>query len=115
MLVSCWLETCDIPSGWISLDEDHNDLRAFTAYFIAAVESLFPGACRKTQMMINSFNLPQLKELIFTLLNELDQIEQPCIIVLDDYHLIKETMVHDLLTEFLKTPSESFGVGMAAS
>jgi LuxR family maltose regulon positive regulatory protein len=40
------------------------------------------------------------------LLNELDQIEQPCIIVLDDYHLIKENMVHDLLTELLKTPPQ---------
>jgi len=41
MLVSCWLETLDIPGGWISLDENDNDLRAFTAYFIAAV-SFFP-------------------------------------------------------------------------
>ena len=26
MLVSCWLETCDRPSGWVSLDEHDNDL-----------------------------------------------------------------------------------------
>ena len=52
MLVSDWLETCDIPGAWISLDENDNDLRAFTTYFIAAVENLFPGACRKTQTMI---------------------------------------------------------------
>jgi LuxR family maltose regulon positive regulatory protein len=97
MLVSYWLETCGIPCGWISLDENDNDLRAFTAYFIAAVERFFSGACRKTQTMINSPNLPQLAELIAVLLNELDLIEQPCIIVLDDYHLIKETLVHDFL------------------
>jgi ATP/maltotriose-dependent transcriptional regulator MalT len=46
-------------------------------------------------------------DLTSTLLNELDRIEQPCIMVLDDYHLIKETMVHDLLTELLKHPSPS--------
>jgi len=107
MLVSHWLETCGIPGAWISLGEDDNDLRAFTAYLIAAVASLFRGACRKTQIMINGPNLPQLTELVSTLLNELDQIEQPCTIVFDDYHLIRETMVHDLLTEILKYPPQS--------
>ncbi len=91
LLVSHWLETCDIPSGWISLDEDDNDLRTFTAYFIAAVERLFPEACRKTQMMIDSPNPPQPKELSYSLLNELDQIEQPYFLALDDYHhIVKE-------------------------
>ena len=107
MLVSYWLERCDIRSGWISLDENDNDLRAFTTYFIAAVESLYPGACRKTQTMINGPDLPPVADLGFTLLNELDRIAQPCIMVLDDYHLIAETMVHDLLTELLKHPPQS--------
>jgi LuxR family maltose regulon positive regulatory protein len=107
MLVSHWLETCDIRSGWISLDANDNDLRAFATYFIAAVERLFPGACRKTQTMINGPNLPPVADLGFTLLNELDRIAQPCIIVLDDYHLIAETMVHDFLTELLKHPPQS--------
>jgi len=107
MLVSYWLETCDISSGWISLDENDNNLRAFTTYFIAAVESLFPGACRKTQTMINGPDLPPVADLGFTLLNELDRIAQPCIIVLDDYHLVTETMVHNLVTELLKHPLQS--------
>jgi LuxR family maltose regulon positive regulatory protein len=108
MLVSCWLETCDIPVGWISLDENDNDLRVFTTYFIAAVKRLFPRTCRKTHTMINGPNLPPAADLAFTLLNELDRITQPCIMVLDDYHLIKETVVHDLLTELLKHPLQSF-------
>ena len=55
----------------------------------------------------NSPDLPQVADLAFTLLNELNQIEQPFIIVLDDYHLIKETVVHDLSTEFLKASPQS--------
>ncbi len=106
-LVSYWLDTCGTPGGWISLDESDNDLRSFTAYLIAAVQRLFPGACRRTQIMINSPNLPPLKRLRSTLINELDQIESPCIIVLDDYHLIDETAVHDLMTELLKNTPQS--------
>ena len=104
MLASHWLETCDIPSGWISLDENDNDLRVFTTYFIAAIESIFPGAIRKTQTMITGPDLPQVEDLTFVLLNELERIAHPCIMVLDDYHLVKETSVHNLLTELLKLP-----------
>ena len=64
------MEACDIPSVWISLDENANDLRAFATYFIAAVESLFPGACRKTQTMMNNPDFSQVADLISTLLNE---------------------------------------------
>ena len=35
-LVSCWLETSDIPSAWVSLDENDNDLRLFLSYFVFA-------------------------------------------------------------------------------
>ena len=57
-LISCWLELCDIPSAWLSLDENDNDLRKFTAYFIAAVETIFPGVCRNTQALLNASDLP---------------------------------------------------------
>ena len=43
VLISSWLESCDMPGAWVSLDENDNDLRRFTAYFVAAVEALFTG------------------------------------------------------------------------
>jgi hypothetical protein len=39
-LVSCWLEKCDCPSAWLSLDEDDNDLVQFLTYLPADVETL---------------------------------------------------------------------------
>lgn len=107
MLATSWLEACNTPSAWISLDEYENDLRVFAAYFSAAVEGLCPGACRKTQMMIHSPNPPQPLDLISTLLIELDQIDPPYIIAMDDYHLINEGAVHDLVAQLLKTPPQS--------
>lgn len=41
VLIRSWLESCDIPGAWVSLDKNDNDLRMFTAYFVAAVEALF--------------------------------------------------------------------------
>ena len=106
-LISCWLESCDIPGAWLSLDENDDDFRTFTAYFIAAVETIFPGACRNTQALLNAPNLPPMATLATSLLNELDRIEQAFIMVFDDYYLIKETVVHNLLANILKHPPQS--------
>jgi LuxR family maltose regulon positive regulatory protein len=106
-LISYWLESCDIPSAWLSLDENDNDLRTFTAYFITAVETIFPGACRNTQALLNAPDLPPMAALATSLLNELDRIEQAFIMVFDDYHLIKETAVHNLLANILNHPPQS--------
>ena len=106
-LVSCWLETCDSPAGWVSLDKNDNDLRMFMLYFIEAIKGLFAGACRNTLNLLNVPDLPPLESLAHSLLNEMDRIEQPYLIVLDDYHLIKETLVHHLLAEILEHPPPS--------
>ena len=45
VLVSSWLEQCDWPGAWLSLDEDDSDLRQFLVYFVAAVRS----PCRECQ------------------------------------------------------------------
>jgi len=105
VLISCWLEQCGIPSTWLSLDENDNDLHVFAAYFVAAVEKLFPEACRNTRALLNAPNRPPINVLANSLLNELDRIDQSFIITLDDYQLINETAVHDLLAAMLKHPS----------
>ena len=51
-LMCCWLEECDAPSAWVSLDENDNDLRLFLSYFIAAVQTIFPTACAETLSML---------------------------------------------------------------
>jgi LuxR family maltose regulon positive regulatory protein len=113
-LMSCWLESCDVPSAWVSLDENDNELRMFLAYFLAAVQSIFPGAARETLAMLNAPELPSLRVLALSLINELDQIEKNFILVLDDYHVIHDKAVQDLLIELLKHPPGPMHLVMAA-
>ena len=103
-LVSCWLEGCDVPSAWVSLDENDNDLRLFLSYFISAIQRIFPVACGETLSMLNAAHLPPASVLSRSLINELDQIEKEFILVLDDYHLIRAKSVHVLLADLLNHP-----------
>jgi len=107
VLISCWLASCDDPGAWLSLDKDDNDLRTFLSYFIAAIRTLFPKACPKTQALLGALDLPPIKVLSTSLLNELDRIEQSCILVLDDYYLIKDVAVHDLISALLSNPPQN--------
>ena len=104
-LVSCWLQACNVPSAWVSLDENDNDLRLFLSYFVCAIERIFPAACTETQSMLGVDPLPPVSLMARSLINELDQIENAFILALDDYHHIRDKRVHELIAELLHHPS----------
>ena len=103
-LVSCWLDSCDRPSTWISLDENDNDLRQFLAYIIAAVKTIFPNAVSATSTLVDAPTLPPFSTLLGSLGNELDAIEQDFILVLDDIHYIVKKLIHQFLNDLLRHP-----------
>jgi len=105
ILASQWLETCGRPGVWLSLDENDSNLRVFLTYLLAAIERVFPTVELKTKALLQAVSLPPAKVLSRYLLNDVDQANEPFILVLDDYHRIKETAVHDLLVELLRYPS----------
>ena len=113
-LVSYQLGEFDCHTAWLSLDESDNDLGLFLNYFLAAVQTIFPNAARETFALINAPSLPSVSMLATSLINELAQIEQPFVLVLDDYHHIKEQAVHNLLAELLRYPPASMHLVIAS-
>jgi len=103
-LASRWLEACDCPCAWISLDENDNDLRVFLSYITSAVGAIFPAGVEKTRVMLKAPNLPPLSVLAPTLVNDLETIDEDFILCLDDYHRIHETTIHDLMAALLQHP-----------
>ena len=104
-LVSCWLAACDVPGAWVSLDENDNDLRLFLSYVVAAIQRLFPVACGETLSMLRGEHLPPVSVLARRLINELEEIEKAFILVLDDYHLIRDKRIHEFTSRLLDHPS----------
>jgi LuxR family maltose regulon positive regulatory protein len=103
-LISSWLESVEYPTAWLSLDKGDNDLGIFLGYFLAAVRTKFPMALLETQALLMVIPLPPISAIVKILINELNQIEEPFILVLDDYHLIETQAIHDFLKEFLLHP-----------
>lgn len=103
-LVSCWLGGCNTASAWISLDGNDSQMRLFLSYVITAIRDIFPAACRQTMAMLESPHLPPVTVLTGNLLNELAMLDRPFILVLDDYHFLREQAIHQLLTRILEHP-----------
>jgi LuxR family maltose regulon positive regulatory protein len=103
-LVSCWLEACDVPGAWVSLDDNDNDLRLFLSYFVSAIQRIFPVACTETRSMFSVDPLPTVSVMARSLINELDRNEKAFVLVLDDYHLIRDQNIHKLVAELLHHP-----------
>ena len=55
--------------------------------------------------MLKTAHLPPVSVLARSLINELEQIEKTFILVLDDYHLIREKRIHGLIAKLLEHPS----------
>ena len=106
-LAAQWLEVSALPGVWLSLDKDDNDLRTFLLYFVAAIRCQFPSACQDTYDLLITAELPRPEYLGSMLANDLEDLDQPFMLVLDDYHCINDVGVHNLLSRLLEHPSRS--------
>lgn len=103
-LVSGWLNELDCQSAWVTLDESDNDLRQFLGYLVAAVQTVFPSALKEIDSLLGVANLPPVEFLTASLLNELDELVEPFVLVLDDFQYIRERAVLELLAQVTNHP-----------
>jgi LuxR family maltose regulon positive regulatory protein len=111
-LASRWVAASEWPSGWVSLDETDSDLRAFLLYVVAAIRPLLPSANPRTEALLDTPTLPPVSVLARHLLNDLDEVEEPFVLVLDNYHHIRGMSVHELLTELLAHPPHTMHLAL---
>jgi len=110
-LVGTWLEylaagqgekAACLPAGWLSLDENDSDLNLFLRYFIAALRKIFDAACEETLALLQAHQQPSLAVLYTTISNDLAKLPREVILVLDDYHNVRNVEIHNLLAKLVR-------------
>ncbi len=102
--ISQWIESTNEKYAWVSLDKEHNDLRIFLKYLVAAIRLSYPRTLASIDAFEKSRDLPPVKVLAYELINQLDEIPEEFTIVLDDYHTIKDESIHELINNILEFP-----------
>jgi len=87
--------------AWLSLDEGDNDPARFFTYLIAALRQIDAGVGQATQSLLGSPQMPPTESLATTLVNDIAAIPTPFVLVLDDYQLIHNTLIHNALAFLL--------------
>ena len=86
--------------SWLSLDHSDNDPVWFWMYVIAALQKVSPGVgIRAVELLAMAADPVQV--VLPTLLNDLDTIARPVVLILDDYHLVASRAVHEQLAFFI--------------
>ncbi len=100
-LISIWIEERQHPTAWLSLDPQDNDGLLFIRYLIAALNTIHPAIGQVSLALLKSTEKSTSTSILTALLNDLSQLDQPTMVVLDDYHLIENQQIHDYVTFLL--------------
>ena len=113
-LLAQWVQTAERSAAWLSLDDNDSELAVFVHSFTAAVRTLFPDACPATVSLLTARQFPPAEQVAILLLNELADLPAEVILVLDDYHLIRSSPVHSLLTLLIEHLPPSLHLALAS-
>lgn len=105
-LVTEWLRDRKQPAGWVSLDKADADLARFLAYFTAAARTVYPESAAASLTMLNSPVPLPAATLAETLLQDLEALPGPLILVLDDYHAAESEETQKLMQRLLHVPPQ---------
>lgn len=87
--------------GWLSLEEDDNDLVRFLSYFIAAWQTIDAEVGQTTRQLLEMPRVPHPHHLMTLLINDLARLSKQSILVLDDYHVINHPELQKAVAFFL--------------
>jgi len=82
-------------SAWLALDAGDNDPLRFLSYLIAALQTVVPGFGEPVKELLQSPQAPPVEWVLTALVNELCSMPGDVVLVLDDYHLIESSAVHE--------------------
>ncbi len=93
-LLSTWIAQRDVAAAWVSLDDHDDDPARFWAYAIAALQTVWPGVGAGAAEILQAPQPPAIEGVLTELLNDVAGQEGHAVLVLDDYHVIQETAIH---------------------
>ena len=98
VLIREWIEALARPTAWLTLDEGDNDAGRLVRYVIAALAQV-SDCVQQAAAGLSPSASPQ--ELAIALINSLAETGADLLLVLDDYHTIREFQVHTLVAFIL--------------
>lgn len=101
-VVSAWLAEQNRPYCWYSLDSWDNDLMQFLSYLVEGLISIDERAFKPLSGMLEALQSIGDEAFLKALIHKLHEVNSPLILVLDDYHLISNEQIHQVLRTLIE-------------
>lgn len=116
-LVSAWAvglqssELSPCPSfAWLSLDDGDNDPVIFWSYVVSSLQAQQEEIGKLALSLLQTTPVSELEGNLASLVNDLAKIPHPFILILDDYHLVRNPAIHHSLSFFIEHVPSQFHV-----
>ncbi len=107
-LVSMWMAGLQIPSAWVTVDENDNDPARFWTYVGSALRTLDSTLGKTTLSALATSQLPSFQALLSPLVNDLGRLKEHHILVLDEYQAITAAEINQGLAFLIQHLPETF-------
>lgn len=94
-LVSGWIAQSPLKVTWFSIDAGDNDPVRFWDYVIAAIRTAYPDIGEQSLTLLHEPQPLPIETILSTLINELSALPDLLVLVLDDYHIIESSAIHE--------------------
>ena len=88
--------------GWYALDQGDNQPLHFLMYLASCIREAAPRERRSSSIALNEIRLSTAESVLTSLISTIEQSQAPYLLVLDDYHLIRNASIQQWIT-FLVT------------
>jgi LuxR family maltose regulon positive regulatory protein len=112
-LMAAWSAGEQRQVAWLSLDESDNDPARFFVYAVAALRSVEPEIGAPALAAHGTPGAGLVEVVLPLLLNELAGLEEPVVLVLDDYHVITNGEIHEALAYLVERLPRSLRLVLA--
>ena len=100
-LLGAWVQACEHPSAWLSLDEEERDPNRFVAYLTASLRTISADLGEGALALAQARPRPSPEAVLIHLINRLAKRRGRLVLVLDDYQLASSPEVDAVLTFLL--------------
>jgi LuxR family transcriptional regulator, maltose regulon positive regulatory protein len=95
--VRMWVKETGHPVAWVTLEKSDNDLRQFLTYMLAGLQQARDDLGQAALEAVENAQELNLQRSLGLLINDLCDLDEPIILVLEDYHLIENEQVDQVI------------------
>ena len=104
-LLAQWIEQDDRPFAFVTLEETENDPIALWTCIVRAIQSVEPSFAAAVEPQLRSMGSLALDLLVVRIIAEMERLERPLVLALDDLHTVKNAACHSSLASLITHPT----------